>query len=585
MANRLDFRMLQALTSHILRHRQAAYIAITAAQVLILIGLWSAYPHFILLLWFFCMQAVAVPHFIICQRYAGRELTPKQVDFIKAIFIAYSLISSVLWGLLPWLLTGNWGVHDFIILLPMLGIFAGAMNLAAILPIYFCLVIPILVQSLAVLLFTEAANLLLAGLFSFYYIGMIKFAIDLHNMLLRTYRMQFELESANSELVVQKQAAEKANIDKSRFLAAASHDLRQPLYAMDLFLGSLAQKREGDDSTYLLSRMRSALDSMQSMFSSLLDMSRFDAGVINPVKKNFPANRLLQTLRLKVDDECNRKGIRLIVRPSHHWLYSDPILIQRVLENYLSNAVKYTDAGGVLVACRRRGNCFRLEVWDTGRGIREAEIDTIFDAFHQLDNPERDRRKGVGLGLSIVDQIANLLEMPIFVHSRYGRGSLFSIEIPMGEAEQEQLLESDSPKSVSGEVFVDLAVWIIDDDVDILEGLQLQLESWGCITRTFETPEQIQALMDKGIEMPDLLISDLRLRDHRSGIEVIDMISGQSTEALPAILITGDTGSVELREISRAEIPLLHKPVAQERLQLTIANLLESTKGVSASGE
>jgi len=580
MTDRLDFRMLQALTSHILRHRQAAYIAITAAQILILVGLWSAYSHFVLLLWFFCMQAVAVPHFIICQRYAGRELTPGQVGFIKVIFIAYSLISSTLWGLLPWLLTGSWDIHAFIILLPMLGIFAGAMNLAAILPIYFCLVIPILVQSLAVLLFTEAANPLLAGLFSIYYIGMIKFAIDLHKMLLHTYRMQFELESANSELVVQKQA-EKANIDKSRFLAAASHDLRQPLYAMDLFLGSLAQKREDDDKAYLLSRMRSALDSMQSMFSSLLDMSRFDAGVINPVRKNFPVSRLLQTLKLKVDDECSRKGIRLIVRPSNHWLYSDPILVQRVLENYLSNAVKYTDAGGVLVACRRRGDCFRLEVWDTGRGIREEEISTIFDAFHQLDNPERDRRKGVGLGLSIVDQIANLLEMPTFVRSRYGRGSLFSIEIPMGEAEQEQLPESDSPESVNREVFVNLVVWIVDDDVDILEGLQLQLESWGCITRTFETPEQIQALMDKGIEMPDLLISDLRLRDHRSGIEVIDMVG----ETVSTILITGDTGPVELQEISKAGIPLLHKPVTQERLQLTMANLLKSTEDVSASGQ
>ncbi len=581
MINRTDFRMLQALTGHILRHRRAAYIAITAAQSLILVGLWPAYSHLVLLLWFFGMQAVAVPHFIICQRYVGRELTPAQVDFIKAIFIAYSLVSSTLWGALPWLLTGEWDIHAFIILLPMLGIFAGAMNLAAILPIYFCLVTPILVQSLAVLLFTEAANPLLAGLFSIYYIGMIKFALDLHKMLLHTYRMQLELESANSELIVQKQAAEKANIDKSRFLAAASHDLRQPLYAMDLFLGGLAQKRDEDDRAYLLSRMRNTLDSMQSMFSSLLDMSRFDAGVINPVRKNFSANRLLQALRLKVDDECRRKGLRFIVRPSRYWFYSDPILIQRVLENYLSNAVKYTDSGGILLACRRRGEHFRFEVWDTGRGIREEEIDTIFDAFHQLDNPERDRRKGVGLGLSIVDQIANLLQTPTSVHSRHGKGSLFSIEVPAGQAEP-QPQEPDRPERVDGELFVDLAVWIVDDDVDILEGLQLQLESWGCITRTFETPEQVQTLMAKGAELPDLLISDLRLRDHRSGIEVIDMMD----DTVSTILITGDTGPMELQEISRAGIPLLHKPVTQERLQLTMANLLKSTEeDISAGGQ
>ena len=230
---------------------------------------------------------------------------------------------------------------------------------------------------------------------------------------------------------------------------------------------------------------------------------------------------------------------------------------------------------------RRRGEHFRFEVWDTGRGIREEEIDTIFDAFHQLDNPERDRRKGVGLGLSIVDQIANLLQTPTSVHSRHGKGSLFSIEVPAGQAEP-QPQEPDRPERVDGELFVDLAVWIVDDDVDILEGLQLQLESWGCITRTFETPEQVQTLMAKGAELPDLLISDLRLRDHRSGIEVIDMMG----DTVSTILITGDTGPMELQEISRAGIPLLHKPVTQERLQLTMANLLKSTEeDISAGGQ
>ncbi|RDH89865.1 MAG: hypothetical protein DIZ79_10665 [endosymbiont of Lamellibrachia luymesi] len=155
--------MLQALTGHILRHRQTSYIAITAAQILMLIGLWPAYSHSILLLWFFSMQAVALPHFIICQKYAGRELTQAQVGFIKIVFIAYSLISSTLWGALTWLLSDIWDIYAFIVLMPVLGIFAGAINLAAILPIYFCLVIPILTQSLAVLLFTEAANPQLAG--------------------------------------------------------------------------------------------------------------------------------------------------------------------------------------------------------------------------------------------------------------------------------------------------------------------------------------------------------------------------------------------------------------------------------------
>ncbi|MBL3598600.1 MAG: hybrid sensor histidine kinase/response regulator [gamma proteobacterium endosymbiont of Lamellibrachia anaximandri] len=585
MSDHPDSRMLQALTGHILRHRKTSYIAITAAQILMLIGLWSAYSHFILLLWFFSMQAVALPHFIISQRYAGRELTSGQIGYIKIVFIVYTLISSTLWGSLTWLLTGTWDIHAFIVLMPMLGIFAGAINLAAILPIYFCLVTPILLQSLAVFLFTEAANPLLAGLFAIYYAGMIKFAVELHKMLVHTYSLQFELESANDELVVQKQTAEKANIDKSRFLAAASHDLRQPLYAMELFLGGLSLDRGRDNRVYLLSRLRNALDSMQEMFSSLLDMSRFDAGVISPMKINIFSNQLLQSLKYKFDDECNRKGIRLIVRPSNHWVYSDPILIQRVLENYISNAVKYTDSGGVLVACRRHGEGFRFEVWDTGKGIRQEEMNSIFDAFHQLDNPERDRRKGVGLGLSIVDQIASLLETPVCVRSQHGKGSVFCIDVPKGKAEAVPLVELDDNALVDDDVFVDLVVWVVDDDIDILEGLQLQLETWGCITRTFESLKHVQAVMTEDYDSPDLLISDLRLRAHKSGIEVIEIVRQHSKNAVSAILITGDTGQRELQKISKAGVPLLHKPVTAEKLRLTMAKLLKSVKDISAVGE
>ncbi len=542
-----------------------------------LVGLWDAISHNILLTWYLAMQVIAIPHLIICLRYAGKELTADQVSYIKMVFIVYSLASSTQWGSLTWLLSDSWDIHTFIILLPLMGIFAGAINLAAILPIYFCLVTPILVQSLSVLLFTDAANPLIAGLFGIYYAGMIKFAIELNKMLVRTYSMQFELETANSELVLQKQAAEKANTDKSRFLAAASHDLRQPLYAMELFLGGLSHNHgvDEDKRAYLLSRLRYAMDSMRKMFSALLDMSRFDAGVITPDRRNISVHMLLHMLELKFDDEFNRKGLRLIVRPTDQWCYSDPVLIQRVLENYMSNALKYTDSGGVLVACRRRGDNLSLEVWDTGRGIKQEEIATIFDAFQQLDNPERDRKKGVGLGLSIVDQIANLLDMPVSVRSSYGRGSVFSIMVPRGDGEQSVPPELDSNIQVNSEIFIDLKVWIVDDDVDILEGLQLQLETMGCVTRTFENLEQVKTSMEQNSGLPDLLICDLRLRDHRSGIEVIEVVRAESSGEIPAIIITGDTGPAELQMIDRTGIPLLNKPVTAEKLQQTIAQVLK----------
>lgn len=576
MSNQTDFRILQALTLHILKHRPTSYASITAAQTLMLVGLWDVFPHGILIAWYLFMQAIAIPHLIVCVKYAGKELDESQVRFIKAVFVVYALASSTQWGSLTWLLTDDWDIHSFIVLLPMLGIFAGAINTAAVLPIYFCLITPIMAQSLFVLFFTEAADPLIAGLFVIYYAGMIKFSIELNRMLVRTYSMQFELGLANSELVVQKSAAEKANTDKSRFLAAASHDLRQPLYAMDLFLGGLIQECDVNNTKqrYLLSRLRYAVDSMRDMFSSLLDMSRFEAGIIEPELTSFSGNMLLNTLKYKYGDEFKKKGLRLIVRPCSHWIYSDPILVQRVLENYISNALKYTDSGGVLLACRSRDKRVRLEVWDTGKGIKQSELHTVFDAFHQLENPERDRNKGVGLGLSIVRQISDLLNAPVDVKSIRNKGSLFSITLPLGTKDEVAEIDNEYSYDVSDESLLDLAVWIVDDDVDILDGLQLQLESWGCITRTFDSFEQVRDFAVNNDEFPGLLVTDLRLRNHKSGLDVIKLLSNRFGSELPTLIITGDTGPKELRSIKEIGAVMLHKPITEDVLKKTLVDLV-----------
>jgi len=574
MTKQMDFRMLLAQMDHILKHSKTTYIAVTVAELLILAGLWSANSHIILLIWLGGMQLVGISHVMVCSKCMDKELAEKPAHRLRMFLIYNALVTGLLWGSLAWLAGGAWDIHTFFILLPIMGIFAGAMNKASILPVYFALVIPILVQSLAVLLLTDAANLVLAGFFAIYYAGMIRFSIELHKMLKHNYSLQFELETTNAELLIQKQVAEKANIDKSRFLASASHDLRQPLYAMELFLGGLVEDHDDSKKAYLLSRLRSALGDMQSMFSSLLDMSRFDAGVITPVKKNFSENWLLQSVHNKFEGECRNKGLRLRARPCNRWAFSDPILIQRVLENFVSNAIKYTDSGGVLVVCRKRGDCLRFEVWDTGRGIRAEDIEHVFDAFHQLDNPERDRRKGVGLGLSIVEQISKLLKAPVSVRSTFGKGSVFTIEVPVGEAVQEPALETGEYLPVDMEAFVDLEVWIVDDDIDILEGLELQLETWGCITRTFESPDQLRDAMDKLDAAPGLLLSDLRLRNHKNGIEVIEMVRAYWKQAIPSIIITGDTGPEQLKETSSTGCPVLHKPAKAEELKRAITEVL-----------
>jgi CheY-like chemotaxis protein/anti-sigma regulatory factor (Ser/Thr protein kinase) len=285
---------------------------------------------------------------------------------------------------------------------------------------------------------------------------------------------------------------------------------------------------------------------------------------------------LLNTLKYKYGEEFKKKGLKLIIRPCDHWIYSDPILVQRVLENYISNALKYTDSGGVLLACRMRNKSLRLEVWDTGKGIKQDELGTIFDAFHQLDNPERDRNKGVGLGLSIVRQISDLLDAPVEVKSNFEKGSLFTITLPLGVGDVITDVEEQQHLDIPNDSFLDLKVWIVDDDIDILDGLQLQLESWGCITRTFDCFNQINDFVASSGDGPDLLITDLRLRKHKSGLDVIKLLSDRFGSGLPTIIITGDTGPKELRTINETGAVILHKPVTAEMLQKTIMDLLQN---------
>jgi len=577
MSNSSNLKILQAQLSHILQHGKTAYIAMTFAQLLLLFTLWSVHSHTVLLLWFFLIQSIILIHFLVCRNYIERELDPKQAQQLKRFFMISTLISGTLWGSLTWLLDSSWDIHSYFILLPILGVLAGSMNLSTILPAYFNSVIPIILQSLFVLLFTEAANPILAIFFIIYYASMIQFSVEQHHMLTRSYQLQFDLEESNKKLLIKKEEAEKANIDKSRFLAAASHDLRQPLYAMELFLGGLIQAKNSQKREYLFTKLKTSLTQMQKMFSSLLDMSRFDAGIIAAIKTHFPAQNILDNIEIKFSEACKRKNINLTLRPSQAWLYSDPNLIQRVVENYVANALKYTDSGDVLVACRKRENHFRFEVWDSGRGIKQEDIRTIFDPFHQLDNPERDRKKGVGLGLAIVEQIAALLDTSILVYSKLDRGSFFSIDVTKGKVIEKKAAATETT-TTDQSLFIDLRVWIIDDDEDILEGLQLLLESWGCRTQTFNDPQPLQAWMGKTAEAPQLLISDLRLRNHQSGIDVIKKVQQRYNPLLPSIIITGDTAPQQLKEVRQFGFTLLHKPITAERLQHRISILLKSTK-------
>ncbi len=361
-------------------------------------------------------------------------------------------------------------------------------------------------------------------------------------------------------------AAETANRAKSQFLAAASHDLRQPLHALGLFAASLSEKERSPEVRAIVENISASVEALEALFNELLDISKLDAGVIQPSLASFPVNPLFDRLRLDYEPEAREKGLRLRIVPSTVRVYSDPTLIERMLRNLIVNAIRYTDKGGVVVGCRPRGDRYSLEVWDSGVGIPADKLDKIFEEFYQVGNPERDRRKGLGLGLAIVKRVEQLLGYQMQVASRPGRGSVFRFTLPRGRTET---LGRDSMARTEGSArgLQDKCVVVVDDELTVREGMKALLSGWGCDVIAADSLGDALQRIGEHARRPDAIIADYRLREGATGIEVIQTLHTEFGRDIPALLITGDTAADRLREVRESGYPQLHKPVPAAKLR------------------
>jgi signal transduction histidine kinase/CheY-like chemotaxis protein len=377
------------------------------------------------------------------------------------------------------------------------------------------------------------------------------------------------------ELQEKSRQLEIANLAKSRFLAAASHDLRQPLHALNLFVAQLRTEPEPTKKARLITRMEASVSAMNEMFEALLDMSRLDAGVLEPNLTEFPVARLLERIATTFAAAAHEKGLRLKVVSSSVWVRSDFILLERIVLNLVSNAVRYASRGGVLIGCRHRGDRLRIDVWDTGPGIPHDQQRHIFGEFYQLGGPQPDRRAGLGLGLSIVDRLGGVLGNPVELASRPGKGSRFSVSVPLVAAPLGIAAAAEPLPAVADPTSGRLIV-VIDDDELVLEGMRGILHSWGCrvVTGSSESAALAQLAREGG--QPDLIISDYRLANGTTGIEAIDCLRGVLSAAIPAFLISGDTAPDRRREASASGYQLVHKPVPAMVLRATLTRLLKA---------
>lgn len=364
-----------------------------------------------------------------------------------------------------------------------------------------------------------------------------------------------------------------ANLAKSRFLAVASHDLRQPLHALGLFVAELPAHVRSAEGRRIVGRIDAAVAAMNELFIALLDISRLDAGSYPPDLSEFPIERLLGRIESTFAAAAAEKKLSLRIMPSKAWARSDAVLLERILLNLVSNALRYTARGGVVVGCRRRGSQLRIEVWDSGPGIAEDERKKIFGEFYQLAAPGDEPPPGLGLGLAIVDRLCSVLDHRIELTSSTGKGSRFAVVVPMTGEMPSADIAQEPP--VETDVAMGQLVVIVEDDPLILEAMRGVMEGWGLRVAAACDESTALAVVDREGRLPDLIVSDYQLPNGRTGIDVIGAVRRKCGAQIPAFLVTGDISPELLGHAKSSGLHLLHKPVSPMMLRAIVSQLLQ----------
>ncbi|MFA6120253.1 MAG: ATP-binding protein [Sideroxydans sp.] len=500
-----------------------------------------------------------------------------------ARFKFHTTLAAVAWGL-GWIvmfIPADLGYQALLICVAM-GMSAGAVTIN---PIYR----PSLFIYLGVLLMPLIVRVALEGdgthwILAFMLLTYVAFLLNSGIKLMLTFetslRQRFEKESLLHELRIREEeiavaldTAEQANRSKSKFLAAASHDLRQPLQALRLFTEALQDVAKDQESQRLAGQIGKSVNALVDMFDDLLDVSRLDAGIIQPRWQHFELFELFDRLYVDFKPMAQAKGLTFELLyynengvSGAQWtaiVYSDPFLLERMMRNLISNAIRYTDAGGVEVSCRCLADQVEIAVRDTGIGIRAEVLPHIFEEYYQVGNPHRDRRKGLGLGLAIVRRVEELMGYHVEIESTPGHGSTFCFDVKKGDATMlaRPFVITQSRQDVSDKVIA-----LVEDDADIREFTAEIMQDWGCRVVMGESGEDVLRALDKVALRPDLLVCDFRLPDGQTALDVMRQMR-EAWGELPVLVVTGDTAAETLQAIQRSGAMLLHKPIAPSHLR------------------
>ncbi|MDQ8021559.1 MAG: hybrid sensor histidine kinase/response regulator [Moraxellaceae bacterium] len=494
---------------------------------------------------------------------------------------------SITWGLAPWLFLP----HDnmaltAVIMLVMLGLSSGGVPSVA--PRWgsvLAFALPMNIGLITALLWHARDGTLtflyLAACCAIYLAVTLHFARSQHKLLAAALKIRFEKEALAEDLARQVIATQRASEEKTRFLAAASHDLRQPLHAIALFGAVLDKTLQGRAAHIHAQRLMSAVHTLGSSLDTMLDVSRLDAGVIEARPVDVPLNAIMQALQPLFATRAEEEQLQLRLRATPLWVRTDPQLLHRMLANLIENAIKYTQYGGVVVVARARGDKVWVDVIDTGIGIEPAHLERIFDEFYQVGNAGRDRARGLGIGLSIVHRLSRLLDHPVQVRSHPGRGSRFRVELPAALPARLPAPVTSSPMHAQ----LPRRVLVVDDEKDIADAMSAFLASWGIASASARDEYGAAHLLDRaqsGTDPFELMICDFRLAEGADGLEAAQRLREHHAPGIPLLLLTGETSPERLQRVRDSGVPVLFKPVQADRLLQKIAELRPTTLSAGA---
>jgi len=553
------------------KQRTVSLLSEVGICLLTLAVVWGKFLSYQLIVWFIVSVGAALLSW-----YCHQDIEEGRRGFSSRYWLRRSafcfFLSGLLWGMVPWFFFAQ--EYSVFLIWVYAGYVAGVMCVSiAYTPSFLMFALGISLPFATRLLVEGGDQYQLMSLQLAFYVAMLTFvSVNMQKLFLVSTRSNFENILYMQQLAQEKETALNAVRSKDQFLAAASHDLRQPLNAMSLFIDTLSNKNLDHSGSSAVVKIRQSIRALNSMLHGLLSIAQLNSSSL----QNNPVHLLINSLVDQVQDEyrqiAEKKGVRIINRiASEQVVLADKLLLERVVRNLVDNAIKYTSDAPVVIYGEQPDGEFVLTIKDSGIGIPFDQQENIYDEFYQLNNPSRDRQKGLGLGLAIVKRICSLMGASLQLESKVGVGSKFQLSLPVGDASL--VFQEGSPPDVKLE---GLTVLVIDDEEDILDGMQRVLSDWGCHPVLAASHDQALQLLTHQTLVPDLIITDFRLRETASGIDVANALREEFNMHTPVILITGETSPRQVKEAFLADVVVMYKPIDSNDLENVIKQLMFS---------